>query len=354
MHSSEVYTAIGLMSGTSLDGVDVALLRSDGGSYVEALAFQSFPYDEALREVLRACFGRRAHDEAVKEAEALLTGAHIEAVASFGHPADVIGFHGQTLTHDPAAGFTWQIGDGALLARETGMEVVCDFRSADVKAGGQGAPLVPLYHQALAAPLEKPLAILNLGGVGNMTYLGEGEALLAFDTGPGNALIDDFVKERLSLPYDKDGALALQGQADEARLAGWLSEKKNKKSPPKSLDRQDWDVSGVAALPDAAGACTLTEFTVRSVLESLKYLPARPKRFLVTGGGRKNKAIMEGLRRVLDMPVAPVEEVGWNGDALEAEGFAYLAVRAKLGLPLTLPETTGVKEPLSGGVFYKP
>ena len=157
MHSSEVYTAIGLMSGTSLDGVDVALLRSDGGSYVEALAFQSFPYDEALREVLRACFGRRAHDEAVKEAEALLTGAHIEAVASFGHPADVIGFHGQTLTHDPAAGFTWQIGDGALLARETGMEVVCDFRSADVKAGGQGAPLVPLYHQALAAPLDPRL-----------------------------------------------------------------------------------------------------------------------------------------------------------------------------------------------------
>lgn len=350
---NKIYTAIGLMSGTSLDGVDVAHIKTDGQGMVESLGFKTYPYEETLKDFVRACFGKKERDAETDAADALITDAHIKAVKAFGQKADLIGFHGQTITHDPDAHFTWQLGDGQRLAKETGMDVVFDFRSADVKAGGQGAPLIPLYHQAKAQKLPKPLAVLNLGGVGNVTWLGRGpDDILAFDTGPGGALIDDFVKKRTGKSFDADGVLARAGWQNETMLMKWLSHPYFRVRPPKSLDRNAFDVSAVETLTDADGAATLTHFTVRGIKEATGHFPEPARRWLVAGGGRHNRAIMEGLS-ILEVPARPVEAVGWNGDALEAEGFAYLAVRSVLGLPLSLPATTGVKQPLSGGTLFK-
>ncbi len=355
MMDKKVYTAIGLMSGTSLDGeIDVALLRTDGESRVERLAFKPFPYEADARIKVRGCFGMKERNAAVDEAEALVTDLHIQAVRALGQTADITGFHGQTIFHDPAHKFTWQIGDGQRLADKTGIDVVAGMRYADVAAGGQGAPLLPLYHRALASGLEKPLAILNLGGVANVTWLGDNEDdILAFDCGPANALLDDFIRARTGNEYDVDGLLAAGGRIDQALVAQWLDHDYFKKMPPKSLDRNDFKVDAVQTLSTEDGAATLTEFTVRAVEKALDHLPQKPKRWLVTGGGRKNALMMTRLRDILSVPVEPVETQGWNGDAMEAEGFAYLAVRSLKGLPLSLPTTTGVPQPMPGGTYYK-
>jgi anhydro-N-acetylmuramic acid kinase len=266
---------------------------------------------------------------------------------------DVIGFHGQTVFHDPAHKFTWQIGDSQALADACGIPVVGQMRVADVQAGGQGAPLLPLYHRALAHELDKPLAILNIGGVSNLTWIGQ-EGILAFDCGPGNALLDDFVLKRTGKPYDEGGALASHGAADMARVKGWLGHPYFSLKPPKSLDRDAWRHADVSDLNDADGAATLLEFTVRSIEKGVTLCPAAPLSVHVTGGGRLNAQMMKRLKDIFQCPVAPVEALGWNGDAIEAQGFAYLAVRSLLGLPLTEPGTTGVPKALTGGVLYRP
>lgn len=350
--------SLGLMSGTSLDGIDAALIRCDGERVMDCGAFATFPYDEDFRDALRGILGPSAPASAVAPVERDLTLRAAEAVAALlaraELPADrvgLIGFHGHTVWHDPDAGVTRQIGDGALLAARTAIDVVSDFRSRDVATGGEGAPLAPLYHWALAADLEKPLAVLNLGGVGNVTWIGEKD-LLAFDTGPGNALLDDWVQAATGQPLDRDGALGRAGRVDEKALSALLDDPYFERPPPKSLDRDAFDPTPVAGLSAADGAATLTAFTAASVAGAVTHFPVPPKRWLVTGGGRHNPAIMESLRTRLPAPVEPVETVGWNGDALEAQAFAYLAVRARLGLPLSLPGTTGVREPTSGGVLH--
>jgi len=350
---------LGLMSGTSLDGVDAALVETDGSDRPRPLGFHALPYDPAFRERLHSVLGGRG---AVAEVERELTHRHAEAVgallAASGREARelrVIGFHGQTVLHAPEERRTWQIGDGALLARLTGVPVVCDFRSADVAAGGQGAPFAPLYHAARLEAQPRPLAVLNLGGVGNVTWIGEGEAaLLAFDTGPGNALLDDWARRRAGLPCDLDGALAAAGRVEEAALAALLRHPYFAAPPPKSLDRDAFDPAPVQDLSPEDGAATLAAFTVESVARALDHLPAPPLRWLVTGGGRHNPVLMRGLARRLAVPVEPVEALGWNGDALEAEAFAYLAARSLAGLPLSLPGTTGVPRPLTGGRLFEP
>ncbi len=368
MNDRKLYTAIGLMSGTSLDGVDAALLRTDGRACAEPAGFVTLPYEESLREEIRACFGLKDVNDpqAVKTTRAI-TLKHAEAVSALlvktgctKEDIDVIGFHGQTIWHKPEDGISVQIGDGALLARETGIDVVDDFRSADVAAGGQGAPLLPLYHAALAQGLPKPVAVLNIGGVANVTWLGPSDHLpdknneiLAFDTGPGNALIDDFVKQRTGRCCDENGALAGAGVAcrnvlDTMALSSYFDV-----SPPKSLDRNAWSLKGLENLSDEDGAATLTALTVLGVQKAQVHFPVLPGEWLVTGGGRHNSFLMEELQKTLEAPVCAVDEKGWNGDALEAQGFAYLAVRSLLGLPLSLPLTTGVKEPLTGGRLYK-
>ena len=344
---------IGLMSGTSLDGVDAAWLETDGeavGAFGPSL---TLPYDPALRADLRRILDRAPalspHDADLLDATRRLTEVHIEAVRRIGRPADLIGFHGQTILHEPAARRTWQIGDAQALADAVGTPVAYAFRQADVAAGGEGAPLVPLFHAALARDLPKPLAVLNIGGVANVTFLGSDGAIIACDTGPGNALLDDWVTQQTGHAFDDGGRLAASGRVHEALLARWLNFPYFTRSPPKSLDRQQFHtvLNALVGLEPADGAATLAAFTARAVAACT--LPERPMRWLVTGGGRHNAAIMAALGAALHVPVQPVEAVGWEGDALEAQCFGFLAARVKRRLPLSLPTTTGVPQPMPGG-----
>jgi anhydro-N-acetylmuramic acid kinase len=346
--------AIGLMSGTSLDGIDVAMIDTDGGERVIAGPSLTVPYADGFRDRLRSVLGGVGP---VGEVEAELTGLHAEAVEQYRalHPeiaVDIVGLHGHTILHRPAERRTRQLGDGASLAHRLGIDVVADFRSADVAAGGEGAPLAPLYHAALAAALPKPLAVLNLGGVANVTWIGEAGELFAFDTGPGNALIDDWVRRHTGAAADFDGTLARAGQPSEAHIARFLERPFFARKPPKSLDRDDFRDAVPDGLSPADGAATLTEMTAAAVAAACRHFPVAACEWLVCGGGRHNPALMAALTRRLGAPVRLVEAVGWAGDALEAQAFAYLAVRSVAGLPLSLPTTTGVPRPTTGGRLF--
>jgi anhydro-N-acetylmuramic acid kinase len=265
----------------------------------------------------------------------------------------VVGFHGQTILHRPERGYTRQLGDGQRLATQLGLAVVNRFRHADLAAGGQGAPLVPVFHAALAQDLPKPLVVLNLGGVGNLTYIGD-ETLLAFDTGPGNALIDDWVTRHTNQTWDEGGRLAARGRVDTKALARLLDHPYFAAPPPKSLDRNGWAIEAVAGLSAEDGAATLTEFTAQTIAATLPHLPSRPTRWLVTGGGRHNAHLMARIAAAALAPAVPVETLGWDGDALEAQAFGFLAIRAVQGRVLSLPSTTGAAYPVSGGVLHRP
>ncbi|MEQ9327875.1 MAG: anhydro-N-acetylmuramic acid kinase [Rhodospirillales bacterium] len=342
--------AIGLMSGTSMDGIDAALIETNGELIRLYGPSLTVPYRDEMKKRIRSVLGGKGDVAAV---ERDLTLAHAEAVALLvaqTGPVDVIGFHGQTILHDPDNARTWQIGDGDLLARETGIDVVFDFRSADVAAGGQGAPLAPVLHRALARNVEaRPLAVLNLGGVGNVTWIGGGDGLLAFDTGPANALVDDWVEKMTGAGFDKDGALARSGSVDEKRIERALDNPWFDRMPPKSLDRYDFNGDFVEGLSAADGAATLTAFSAACVARALEHLPEPPELWLVCGGGRHNRFLMAELRRRLDADVRACESVRWQGDALEAQAFAFMAVRSLEGLPISFPGTTGIAEPLAGG-----
>jgi anhydro-N-acetylmuramic acid kinase len=346
---------IGLMSGTSLDGVDAAWIDTDGERVIAFGPSVTIPYDDALRRDLRAILELAPtlaeDDPRLESAVARLTGRHVEAVRALDTPADLIGFHGQTILHQPDRRRTWQVGDAALLARETGIPVACDFRAADVAMGGEGAPLVPVYHAALARDLDRPLAVLNIGGVANVTWIGPDGALIAFDTGPGNGPLDDWTMRHTGERFDRDGALAASGTVDDAVLRRLMAHPYFQRLPPKSLDRLDFsralEGSGLDGLSPADGAATLAAFTAAAAAAAI--LPGRPKRWLVCGGGRHNPAIMSALRDTLAVQVDAVEVEGWDGDALEAQCFGFLAARVARGLPLSFPGTTGVPSPQTGG-----
>jgi anhydro-N-acetylmuramic acid kinase len=343
------------MSGTSLDGIDAAFIVTDGRAQVETGPWLTIPYGSELRERLRSVLGGAGP---VAEVDRAITEAHADAVAELRQRhnlgrVDVVGFHGHTILHRPQERRTWQIGDGALLAARTGIDVVCDFRSADVAAGGEGAPLVPLFHAALTSKLDRPLAVLNIGGVANVSWIGRDGDVLAFDTGPGNALIDDWCLAHLGRPVDKNGELAATGAVDEAHLARFLAHPFFGRRPPKSLDRDEWNAFRPTHLSAADGAATLTAMTAAAVAAAQRWLPAPPRQWLVTGGGRHNPVLMAQLRERLGAAVAPVGTVGWQGDALEAQAFAFLAVRSLDGLPLSVPTTTGVPTPMRGGRLHR-
>lgn len=364
---AETMRAIGLMSGTSMDGIDVALIETDGEEIVRPGPSQAFAYSNEDRALLRRAIEAAARwpmgsavPEVVKLAEQHITNAHGAAVEHFMaeqnlSPADVdlIGFHGQTVLHQPDRQRTVQLGRGTDLAARIGIDVVYDFRSADVAAGGEGAPFAPLYHRALAASLlgGKPVAVLNLGGVGNVTWLGNVSDILAFDTGPANALIDDWVAEHGAGHFDEDGKLAAAGRVNEAILANMLDQPFFEVKPPKSLDRLDFALGPVRGLSLEDGAATLTAFTAACVARACEHLPETPNQWIVCGGGRKNPTLMGELRTRLGAKVETAETMGWRGDDVEAEAFAYLAVRSKRGLPLSVPGTTGVPAPQLGGVL---
>lgn len=354
---------IGLMSGTSMDGVDAAFIETDGVGHLILGESASTNFDPDFRAVLRsfvASVPERGASPRERSIEATLTDLHVRAVErllsrmNMRHDQlDLIGFHGQTIWHRPQVRETWQMGDAQRLADATGVTVVSDFRTADVKAGGQGAPLVPAFHAALARDLETPAVIVNIGGVGNITWIG-GDELLAFDTGPGNGLIDDWVCKHTHHPMDEGGRIAAAGRVDGEILARMLTHGYFDRRPPKSLDRHDFTLAPVASLSMEDGAATLTAFTAATIAAGLSHCPAKPKRLLVTGGGRHNPTMMAFISKYAGIPAESVDSHGWQGDSVEAQAFAYLAARCVRGLPITFPGTTGVGAPLTGGVVTPP
>ena len=355
--------AIGVISGTSMDGVDVAALDGDGETIAAVGPGATYPYPVDVAERLRAVVADPVQAAGpLADLERDVTDAHVAAVERFlaekaipRSTVSLVGMHGQTVLHRPLERLTRQLLDGARAAARLGLDVVCDFRSADVAAGGEGAPLVPLYHAALGASLEKPLMFLNWGGVGNVTYLGAQGEIVAFDTGPANAPLDDFVRRRLGLSHDEDGALAARGTVDEALVASWMANPYFRRSAPKSLDRNHFHalVAEADTFSDADGAATLAAFTVEATAAALAQVGTAPQRWLVCGGGRKNGALMARLARRLGVVVEPIEAIGQDGDCVEAACFAHLALRSRRGLPLSLPSTTGAPSPMAGGVFWR-
>ncbi|MEL7395577.1 MAG: anhydro-N-acetylmuramic acid kinase [Pseudomonadota bacterium] len=355
--------ALGAMSGTSLDGVDAAMLHTDGETIFAFGDHAYRAYSDAGRDALKDALGRWQGDD-VTAAQEIVQTAHQHVLSEFSG-AELIGFHGQTLAHDPRGRGTHQVGDGAELAEALGVPVVWDFRSADVELGGEGAPFAPFYHFACAKWMnaEVPLAFLNLGGVGNLTWVDprksrpqEDGALLAFDTGPANAPMNDVMTTRRYQPFDRDGALAREGEVAQGALELFLDDPYFSRMPPKSLDRDAFAemIGLVEELEDADAVATLTGMSAAAVLRGMEHCPESPERLLVTGGGRKNPVLMDMLRAALDCPVMPVEEAGLNGDMLEAQAFAFLAVRVARGLPTSCPTTTGVKAAVSGGTLSRP
>jgi anhydro-N-acetylmuramic acid kinase len=365
--------AIGLMSGTSLDGVDVALIESDGER------IQSFgptfyrAYRKSERELLRQALAagasltdRTSRGSVLVQAEALVTRSHADVVEKFlaqnalaPECIDIIGFHGQTVLHRPTAGLTVQIGNAAVLSERFGIPVAYDFRAADVAAGGQGAPLVPVFHRAIVETIERPhpVVVLNIGGVANVTFVDGGPDPIACDTGPGNALIDDFMRARTGAPYDDNGDLAAAGKPDRAFIEKLLLHPFFDEKPPKSLDRNAFAFANIG-LPEfsvADGAATLSALTAEAVARIIPHLPERPRSWIVGGGGARNRTLMRMLtERLAPASVETADQVGWSADALEAQAFAYLAVRTLKGLPLTFPTTTGVPWPMQGGAITRP
>ncbi len=342
-HEKRLFNVIGLMSGTSMDGIDVAVVRTDGRSVVKTGAFETVEYSVGFRKKLRAALGKCRAPVLEKE----LTQLHAMAVKQFlkkynyrASDMDCIGFHGHTLHHEPTRGVTAQMGDGTLLHDLTGIPVVYDFRSDDVKAGGQGAPLVPVYHQAIASRMKKPVVFLNVGGVANMTYVGE-RVLLACDTGPGNALIDDWVQQHRKGMFDKGGFIASKGHVDAAWVSQFLQHPYFKKCLPKSLDRNAFERHIPRHLNVQDGTATLTQMTVEAIDLALKQCPEKPRQMIVCGGGRKNVDMLKRLHKVTGIKPMVIDKLKLNGDAIEAQAFAYLAVREVLGLPISFKETTG-------------
>ena len=342
-----------------MDGIDAAVITTDGEALLEPGAHLTMPYERKFRERLRDLIAGKGDVGAVEQE---LTTYHARAVTvllrSAGMNAkeiNVIGFHGHTILHNPEDGHTWQIGDGTKLARDTGIDVVFDLRAADVATGGQGAPLAPVFHRAISGRMVRPLAVLNIGGVANLTWIGGGEEdLMGFDTGPGNALLDDWVTRHTGEPFDRDGALAAAGRASPVKLAKLMTHSYFKTKPPKSLDRDDF--AGYAAdalqgLSPEDGAALLTAFTVESIAQSVHHLPLPPIQWIVVGGGRHNQALMAALRVRVEADIISGDDVGWSGDAVEAQAFGYLAVRSRRGLPISYPGTTGAPRAMSGGVF---
>ena len=358
----DVKTAIGVISGTSMDGIDVALIESDGEAQLEAGPAATFPYPKPVAQRLRAVVADLNEAQAPQlELERDVTDAHVAAVEAFLERFSVarervalVGLHGQTILHRPRFGLTRQLCDGARAAAALGIDLVSDFRSADVKAGGEGAPLAPIYHAAMAAGLERPLMILNWGGVGNVTYLGANGEIVAFDTGPANALIDDFLASRRGLAFDENGMLGRSGRVDSAALATLMSDPYFERPAPKSLDRNHFSALAacVGNLSDEDGAATLSAFTVESTAAALRLVPQAPARWLVGGGGRRNPNLMRRLSERLQVSVEPVEAIGFDGDSIEAQCFAYLALRSRRALPLSFPTTTGVPKAMTGGAFW--
>ncbi|MEQ9111196.1 MAG: anhydro-N-acetylmuramic acid kinase [Rhodospirillaceae bacterium] len=359
--------AIGLMSGTSLDGVDAALIETDGESITTIGPALTVPYLDPFRKKLKEAVeiaGATNTESGDHELADELTRIHVDVIrellsdeqpsSKWARP-DLIGFHGHTVLHRPEQKITQQIGNPAKLANDIGVPVVYDFRSNDVVNGGQGAPLAPVYHAALLQNEDKPIAVVNIGGIANVTWLGESNhEVIAFDTGPGNALMDAWVERCTGERFDNNGSLAANGAIDQKALTQLLENPYFQLGYPKSLDRSDFSIKPIIGLSPADGTATLCAFTAQSIISSFSLCPKLPKKLYVTGGGRHNETLMAEISARSHCSVEKVDSVGVNGDDLEAQAFAFMAVRSVRGLPLSFKGTTGVSEPLMGGKLIEP
>ena len=363
----QIMRAIGLMSGTSMDGIDLALVETDGEAHVKVLASSALAFEKEFADQIRQALddaksvvSREDRPGCFEDVERALTARHIYAIAGFGMDADVIGFHGQTVLHRPNLALTLQLGDGQALAQQTGIDVVYDMRANDMVFGGQGAPLVPIYHQALAGQLDAKtqaggVAFVNIGGISNATFVFIGKDPIAFDCGPGNALIDQWMEQQAGVAYDDEGHVAADGTPNEAIIARYLSSPFFSKIGPKSLDRNDFVLDGLDDLCVTDGAATLSKLTASAIVASAKQQIQMPETFIISGGGARNKEIMRYIREGVGnhAQVMTADQAGFNADMMEAEAWAYLAVRSLKGLPLTFPTTTGCSEPVTGGVLAR-
>lgn len=358
-----------------MDGIDAALIRTNGFDHVERGAFGFYPYSAETRDLLQRALRdatevthRDQRPGCLKLAERELTRLHVAAVEAFlfandlsPDEVDLLGFHGQTVLHRPEHALTVQLGDGAVLSNETGIATVYDMRAEDMKHGGQGAPLIPIYHQALAkaamaeTSIHEPICFVNIGGISNITFVGD--ELMAFDSGPGNALIDQLVQKYVGISHDQGGAIAAEGQVNKSFVASYLDDPFFDRKVPKSLDRNDFVLPDTLELGVETVARSLARVSAEAIIKATDHLPEFPKAWIICGGGRHNPHIMRDLKALVvrhDSIVVSAEEVGFDGDAMEAEGWAYLAVRASLDLPLTFPKTTGCASAVSGGVLSLP
>jgi len=357
--------AIGLMSGTSMDGVDVALVKTDGLKNFEVKNFMTFYYSDEIRKLLQRSIQLKVN---IRNLSDVITNFHINSVKllikKYGlslQNIDVIGFHGQTIVHHPAEGWTWQLGSGQEMSNELNIPVISNFRYRDVCLGGEGAPLVAIWHKALASSIinqKYPCIFLNVGGVSNITYLKDhNHVTYCFDIGLGNGPIDHISQQYFSKKFDYDGNISLSGNINYSVLKDILKHQWFNKKPPKSLDKNEFNkfifssLEGVAAKDKLA---TLSKLVALCLKRSVNFLNLKPKCIYVCGGGRNNEAIMRGLKEEFGSIILKVEEKNWNGDAIEAQAFAYLAVRSLKNLPLTINNLTGLSRDVSGGVLSLP
>jgi len=350
---NKLYKIIGLMSGTSCDGIDAAFIETDGESQIKLGGTHFLPYSKEFSEELVKLTKNNAHN--LSQIESELTNLHAQAFTELlrkikmgNNEIDYIGFHGHTIAHNPNAGITKQIGNIQQLAKLTGIKTVGDMRSNDVKNGGQGAPLVPIFLKGLTTSSNR--TYLNIGGVSNLAYIADHE-LIAFDCGPGNALINEIASEFYNLEYDQNGEIARLGKADATMCSKWLGHDYFRRPYPKSLDRNTFLVfiDDVHELKKEDKIATLTELSALSIAKSIELLPIKPYEIVVYGGGRKNSFMMKRISQLSGLKITPIDSIGFDGDFIESYAFGYLAARSIKGLPITFPNTTGVKAPLSGG-----
>jgi anhydro-N-acetylmuramic acid kinase len=356
-----------MVSGSARTGIKTALIETDGELRVRPIAYAERPYTPAARELIaEACRMARRLDapwpeEAIVEAERVITGLHVGAVQDFLRQngvdranIDVAGVDGHTIAHHKSKGWTWQIGGGQIMANELRIPIANNFRKDDLKAGGEGAPILPVYQRYLAMTQERPVAFLHLGGLATLSYVGPDGTTLAFHTGPGSAMVDDWVLARTGQPFDTGGALAALGHVNSMILDDLLNHPYFARPAPKSLDRDEFSTEPVQFMADADGAATLTAFAVSTILRGLDQLPQKPLRLLVSGGGRNNPTMMRWITEGAGCPVEAIDSGGGNGDAVGAQALAYIAVRSMRHLPITYPGSTGVPEPTLCGALNRP
>ena len=377
----KIFTAMGLMSGTSLDGIDVSIIKSDGNREFTSIIDRYYEYDkELIQKILNIrkkiinyeIFNK--HLDEIKDLERMITLFHVRAVKETFEVSkssvDLIGFHGQTIFHNPEKKITKQIGDGKLLSQLTQKKVIYNFRQNDLENGGQGAPLTPIFHNVIANKINKkfnlgfPLNILNIGGISNITStvdwknLGYINEIYAYDIGPGNCLIDEWIRKNSKKKYDEGGLISRSGITDKLVLNQALENFTNNSNYKKSLDIKDFDIFFAKGLSLENGASTITNFTAKLIADGINYTQenSQPQscKWLVCGGGRKNKYLLESIKKNLEnMSIDVIDQYEIDGDFVESQAFAYLAIRSFLELPISFPNTTGCKEPVTGGVITK-